>query len=339
MVTIYDVAKKTGYSITTVSRALNNYSDVSEKTKKVIVKTAEEMGYFPNSFARSLTMKKSFTLGVIFVEDLGVGMKHPFFSAVIEDFKRRVEKFGYDLIFINRYIGNEKKSYIDHAYYRGVDGIIVVCSNYDDPEVVKLIESPLPSVVLNVHTDKTNVVYSNNGHACELVMDHLFSLGHTKIAHIAGASDTFTGKERVNGYKLALDKYDIPFKDTYIVDGGYFSYEGGYEAMNRLLALDEVPTAVFASGDIMAMGAIKAIKDAGLTVPDDVSIVGFDDIELAKHITPSLTTIRQNTELIGKKAADLLINQINNKDEDYSAVMLPVELIVRESTQDITNKE
>lgn len=332
MVTIYDVAKKTGYSITTVSRALNNYSDVNEKTKKIIVKTAEEMGYFPNSFARSLTMKKSFTLGVIFVEDLGVGIKHPFFSAVIEGFKRRVEKFGYDLIFINRYIGKEKKSYIDHAYYRGVDGVIVVCSNYDDPEVVKLIESSLPSVVLNVHSDKTNVVYSNNNHACELVIDHLYSLGHRNIAHIAGASDTFTGKERLNGYKLALDKYGIPLNESYIVDGGYFSYEGGYEAMNQLLTLEDVPTAIFAAGDIMALGALKAIKEAGLSVPEDISIVGFDDIDLAQHITPSLTTIRQNTELMGKKAADLLLNQINHKDDDYSAVILPVELMVREST-------
>lgn len=335
MVTIYDVAKETGYSITTVSRALNNYPDVSDKTKKIILEAVDEMGYFPNSIARSLTMKKSFTLGVIFVEDLGVGMKHPFFSAVIEGFKQRAEKFGYDLVFINRFIGNEKKSYIDHAYYRGVDGIIVVCSNYSDPEVVKLIESPLPSVVLDVHSDKTNVIYSNNIYGCELVIDHLYSLGHKKIAHIAAAEDTFTGSERLKGYKLGLNKYGLPINEAYIVGGGYFSYEGGYHAMKSLLELDDVPTAVFASGDTMAIGAIKAIKDAGLTVPDDISIVGFDDIDLAQHITPALTTIRQNTELMGRRAADSLINQINDKDEDFSTVILPVELIVRDSTRSL----
>ncbi|WP_440897032.1 LacI family DNA-binding transcriptional regulator [Amphibacillus sp. Q70] len=337
MVTIYDVAKETGYSITTVSRALNNYPDVSDKTKKIILEAVDEMGYFPNSIARSLTMKKSFTLGVIFVEDLGVGMKHPFFSAVIEGFKQRAEKFGYDLVFINRFIGNEKKSYIDHAYYRGVDGIIVVCSNYSDPEVVKLIESPLPSVVLDVHSDKTNVIYSNNVYGCELVIDHLYSLGHKKIAHIAAAEDTFTGNERLKGYKLGMDKYGLPINEDYIVDGGYFSYEGGYHAMNNLLKLDDVPTAVFASGDTMAIGAIKAIKEAGLKVPDDISIVGFDDIDLAQHITPALTTIRQNTELMGKRAADLLIDQINDKDEDFSTVILSVDLIDRESTKSLTD--
>nr|WP_041808123.1 LacI family DNA-binding transcriptional regulator [Evansella cellulosilytica] len=336
MTTIYDVAKKTGFSITTVSRALNNYPDVNEKTKKKILEAVEEMGYFPNSIARSLTTKKSFTFGVIFVENLGVGIKHPFFSGVIEGFKIRAEKFGYDLIFLNRYIGNEEKSYIDHANYRGVDGIIVVCSNYEDPEVVKLIESPLPSVVIDIHSNKTNVIYSNNCYGGELVIDHLYSLGHRKIAHIAGFDDTYTGQERLKGYKLGLEKYSLGINESYIVNGGYFSYEGGYQAMNELLKLEELPTAVFVSGDSMAFGAIKAIKNAGLRVPDDISIVGFDDIELAQHITPALTTIRQDADLMGKKAADLLINHINNKEEGFSAVMLPVELIKRESTKKIS---
>ncbi|GAA4080961.1 LacI family DNA-binding transcriptional regulator [Amphibacillus indicireducens] len=337
MVTIYDVAKKTGFSITTVSRALNNYPDVSEKTKKLILEVADKMGYFPNSIARSLTMKKTFTLGVIFVEDLGIGMKHPFFSVVIEGFKQRAEKFGFDLVFINRFIGEDRKSYIDHAYYRGVDGVIVVCSHYDDPEVKKLIESPLPSVVLDVHSDQTNVIYSNNIYGCELAIDHLYSLGHQKIAHIAATDGSFTGKERLKGFGLALDKYGLTIDDSYIVNGGLFSYESGYNAMNRLLKLDDVPTAVFASSDTMAIGAIKAIKDAGLSAPDDISVVGFDDIELAQHITPGLTTIRQNAELMGRKAADLLINQINDEDEDFSTILLPVELIIRDSTKDITN--
>lgn len=337
MVTIYDVAKETGFSITTVSRALNNYPDVSDKTKNIILQAVDKMGYFPNSIARSLTMKKSFTLGVIFVEDLGIGMKHPFFSVVFEGFKKRAERFGYDLVFINRYIGNEKKSYIDHAYYRGVDGIIVICSNYNDPEVIKLIESSLPSVVLDVHSDKTNVIYSNNIFGCELVIDHLYSLGHRKIALIAATDNTFTGSERTKGYKLGLDKYHIPINEEYIVNGGYFSYEGGYEATKKLLKLNDAPTAIFASGDIMALGAIKAIADEGLVVPDDISIVGFDDINLAQHISPALTTVRQDAELMGKRAADLLINQINDKEADLSTVVLPVELIVRSSTKSLND--
>lgn len=333
MVTIYDVAKESGFSITTVSRALNNYPDVSKKTKKLILETADKMGYFPNSIARSLTMKKSFTLGVIFVEDLGIGMNHPFFSVVIEGFKRRAEKFGFDLVFINRFIGKEEKSYIDHAYYRGVDGIVVVCSDYGTPEVVKLIESPLPSVVLDIYSDQTNVIYSNNAYGCELVIDHLYSLGHRKIAYIATEEGSFASKERLKGYKFAIDKNGLPINDAYIVSGGHFSYEAGYHAMNELIALDDPPTAVFASSDTLAIGAIKAMKNAKIKVPDDISIVGFDDIELADHITPGLTTIRQNMELMGRRAADLLINQINgNTDGEYSTIVLPVELIVRDST-------
>ncbi|BAM48248.1 LacI family transcriptional regulator [Amphibacillus xylanus NBRC 15112] len=337
--TIYDLARKTGYSITTVSRALNNNPGVSEKTKKLIIEEANRIGYYPNSIARSLTMKKSFTLGVIFTEDLGLGMKHPFFSAVIEGFKERAEKFGFDLVFLNRYIGNEKKSYIDHAYYRGVDGVIIVCSDFDDPEVLKLIESDLPNVVLDVYSHKTNVIYSNNLYGSELVIEHLYSLGHRKIAHIAETAGSFAGKERIKGYKLALDKYGIPINESYIESGSHFSYESGYTAMKKLLSLDDIPTAVFASSDTVAVGAIKAIRDAGLSVPDDISIVGFDDIELAQHITPALTTVCQNKELMGRRAADVLINQINQKDDEYTgeytAVVLPVELIVRESTKSI----
>lgn len=340
MVTIYDLAEKTGFSITTVSRALNNNKGVSEKTRKLIIEEAANMGYYPNSIARSLTMKKSFTIGVIFTEDVVLGMNHPFFSVVIEGFKHRAERFGYDLIFQTRYIGKEKKSYVDHAYYRGVDGVIVVCFDYTDPEVLKLIESPIPSVILDMYTDKANVLYSNNVYGCELAIEHLHSLGHTEIAHIADDSGSFAGKERIKGCKLAADKFGVSITDSFGDGDEPFSIERGYSAMEKLLAQDNVPTAVFASSDTMALGAIKAIRDAGLSVPKDISMVGFDDIELAQHITPALTTIRQNKELMGRRAADILINQMNQEEDqeefnDYTAVVLPVELVIRESTQRI----
>jgi DNA-binding LacI/PurR family transcriptional regulator len=333
--TIYDIAKKTGFSITTVSRALNNYPDVSAKTKKLILEAVEEMDYYPNSIARSLTTKKSWTLGVIFIEDLGVGIKHPFFSAVIQSFKQRVESFGYDIIFLSQNVGSEKKSYLDHALHRGVDGIIVVCSNYDNPEVQNLMESNIPSVVIDLHSNKSSVVYSDSFSGSEIAINHLYSLGHRKIAHISGHTKTFAGTERLRGFVEAVDKLNLNIPSSYIVEGGFFSYEDGYDAMKVLLELKERPTAVFVAGDLMALGAISAIKEAGLNVPDDISIVGFDDIEIAKYTTPKLTTVRQDTDLIGESAAKVLLNQINDNNKVYSAVTVPVELINRESTKEI----
>ncbi|MFN7252655.1 MAG: LacI family DNA-binding transcriptional regulator [Anaerobacillus sp.] len=335
MATIYDIAKKTGFSITTVSRALNNYPDVSAKTKKLILDAVEEMDYYPNSIARSLTTKKSWTLGVIFIEDLGVGIKHPFFSAVIQSFKQRVESFGYDIIFLSQNVGSEKKSYLDHALHRGVDGIIVVCSNYDNPEVQNLMESNIPSVVIDLHSNKSSVVYSDSFSGSEIAINHLYSLGHRKIAHISGHTKTFAGTERLRGFVEAVDKLNLNIPSSYIVEGGFFSYEDGYDAMKVLLELKDRPTAVFVAGDLMALGAISAIKEVGLNVPDDISIVGFDDIEIAKYTTPKLTTVRQDTDLIGENAAKVLLNQINDNNKVYSAVTVPVELINRESTKEI----
>jgi len=184
MTTIYDIAKQTGVSITTVSKALNNYPDVGVKTKAKILAAVEEMGYYPNSSARTLTTKKSWTLGVIFIEDLGVGIKHPFFSAVIQSFKQEVEKLGYDLIFLSKNIGQEHKSYLDHAIHRGVDGVVIVSSVKDDLEVLKLIDSKIPTVVIDLHSNKSSVVYSDNFSGSELAVEHLVELGHQKIAHI-----------------------------------------------------------------------------------------------------------------------------------------------------------
>ncbi|GGF36185.1 LacI family transcriptional regulator [Halobacillus andaensis] len=337
MTTIYDIAKKTGFSITTVSRALNNYTDVSKTTKKIILDAVTEMGYYPNSSARSLTTKKSWTLGVIFVEDLGIGMKHPFFSAVIESFKQNAEAQGYDIIFLSRNVGGEEKSYLDHASHRGVDGIIIMCSDHKDKEVQQLIESPFPTVVVDLHSDQSSVVYSDNFRGSMLAVDHLVELGHRNIAHIKGHDTTYAGLERLRGFRAAMEKHSLSIPSSYIVDGGFFSVDGGYLAMKELLQLNEHrPTAVFVAGDNMALGALKACKESGITVPDDLSIVGFDDIEVGQHITPTLTTIHQDTDLIGKKASEVLIQQINTRSNEYAAVTIPVKLIVRESTKAIS---
>ncbi|MEB1805901.1 MAG: LacI family transcriptional regulator [Bacillaceae bacterium] len=335
MATIYDIAKKTGYSISTVSKVLNNYSDVGEKAKKIINEAVEELGYFPSSSARTLSTKKSWTIGVVFVEDSGIGMEHPFFNAVIESFKKSAEKEGYDLLFASKNIGNEPKSYLDHFRYRGVDGVVVVCSKMNSPDVERLMESDIPSVVIDLDMRGASAVYSDNIHGSELAVDYLYSLGHKKIAHISGSKKLYVGEQRLKGFQSAMKKIGLLIPKEYIVDGGVFTYDGGKEAMEKLLKLEDKPTAVYVAGDLMAIGAITAIQEAGLKVPDDISIIGFDDIQIGRYMTPGLTTIKQDTTLIGKTAASLLIEQINSKEKQFMSIKIPVRLIERTSCRPI----
>ncbi|SFG21380.1 transcriptional regulator, LacI family [Halobacillus alkaliphilus] len=339
MVTIYDIAKKTGYSVTTVSKALNNYADVSQKARKTILDAVEEMGYLPNSHARTLTTKKSWTIGVIFIESLGIGMKHPFFSSVIESFRKNVEIFGYDLLFASRMINNQKKSYLEQFKYRGVDGVVIVSSLFNDKQVKELMESTIPTVVIDLHSSESAVVKSDNFDGSYKAVDYLYSLGHRTMAHIAGHATTFAGQERLNGFLTSTKSLGLDIQDEYIVNGDYFSREGGYEAMKKLLALPHLPTAVYAAGDELAIGAMKAIKDAGYSVPEDFSIIGFDDIDIAQFVNPPLTTIRQNTEALGKEAAELLLRQINSRQKMNDSIVVPVELVIRDSCKALVQTE
>ncbi|WP_064094281.1 LacI family DNA-binding transcriptional regulator [Rossellomorea aquimaris] len=331
MVTIYDLARKTGFSSTTVSKALNNYTDVSEKTKKKILQAAADLGYLPNAHAQSLSTKKSWTIGVMFSEANEVGMKHPFFSAIIESFRKNAEREGYDLIFASRNLRNRDTSYLEHFLYRAVDGIVVICSDPHDPQVQDMINSSVPIVVIDMNNQNCSVVYSDNIEGGNLAVNYLHTLGHTKIAHIAGDSMIDAGAERIKGYSQAMKGLNLPIPQEYIVEAGMFSIQEGKEAMKKLLTLKDKPTAVFVAGDHMAIGAIEAIKEQGLRVPEDISIVGYDDIEMSSYITPKLTTIRQDTDLIGTKAAKLLMHQILQKQKVKITEVVPVELMIRES--------
>lgn len=331
MANIYDVAKKSGYSITTVSKALNNYPDISDKARKKVLAVCKELGYMPNSSARTLSTKKSWTIGVVFSEKLGLGLTHPFFSHIIESFKNVIEEKGYDLLFISREIGSSIYSYLEHCSHRNVDGVIVVHTNFCEPEVQEILSSDLPSVVIDNTDAATIKVTSDNEEGVELAISHLTSLGHTRIAHITGNDESYASTVREETFVKAMTQHGLEIPQGYIQSGGYFSLEGGYKAMEELLKQKPLPTAVFASGDYMAIGAISAIKDAGLSVPEDISIIGFDDVEVAKLVSPSLTTIRQDTEAIGEMAAIRLLSKINGEEGNVHE-SIPVSLIERHST-------
>lgn len=329
MVTIYDIAKHSGYSIATVSKALNN-KNVSEKARLKIMDAVDELHYTPNSSARTLATNKSWMFGIVFDENLGFGLAHPFFSQVIEGFKKHVELYNYDLLFVSRHMGLQQETY-KHLLHRGVDGIAVIQSFGDDE--LRKSNLSIPTVYIDRPTNEPGSVYSDNRTGSRLAVNHLVDNGHTKIAHIMGDQTTYAGIERATGFRDSMKAKGLEVREDYMVSGGYYSQAGGREAMIRLLALEDKPTAVFAAGDEMAIAAIRVIKESGLRVPEDISVIGFDDIKLAQHIDPPLTTVRQDKELIGQQAAIMLLDKINNKEDMTNDVkkMVPVSLVKRQS--------
>lgn len=334
MITIYDIAKLTGFSPTTVSKVFNDYPDVSLKTRRKILEAAEQLGYLPNANARSLTTKRSWTIGVLYNESSGAGMLHPYFSGVIEGFKKVATSRGYDLMFISKDIGGKKSGYLEHCKIRGVDGVVSILPDYSDPDFTELLSSDVPMVLLDQKSELKGTVYSDNLDGSVTAVRYLYELGHRKIGHIGGGN-TFAGLQRMQGYLQAMQELGLPVCEEHIIQASDdYTIESGQIAMQQLLQGDHCPTAVFAAGDNLAIGAMQSLKQRGLSVPGDMSIIGFDDIAMAGFLTPALTTIRQNTHALGNKAADMLIYTIEG-GATISSEVIPVELVVRDSCRTI----
>lgn len=332
MVKINDIANATGYSKTTVSKALNNYSDISQKAKDIIVATAKEMDYIPNAQARGLVMKRSFIIGVILDEMLNLGLAHPFFAGIIQSFRASVESRGYSMVMIAKQIGNSNvRSYYDHCKQLNVDGVFVLCSSVSDPNIQELVNSNIPTVFLDNPGEKSHCILSNHYQGAVEAIDYLVQMKHIKIAHIFGNELTFAGAERKRGYYDALKKHKIPIRDDYVLSGGYFSFKYGKKAMAELLDLKDPPTAVFVAGDVMALGAIQACYEKRIQVPEDISIIGFDNVSFLDWITPSLTTVDQDFVKLGEACCDVLIRAIANKKLPIIHQVIPTSIVERKS--------
>jgi len=327
MVDIRDIAKMAGVSTATVSKVLNNYSEVSEATKIRILKLVEEVGYIPNSSARALSTKRSWLIGIVYSEHLHIGLEHNYFSGVLEAFKREVEALGYDVVFIS----GKDIGYLKRCQVRNVDGVFVVTADITDGGLRALLDSDIKCVTTDVPYKSIPLVYSDNRQGSLLAVRHLVELGHRRIAHIAGPLSSIAGQERLDGYRQGLAEAGLPFDESLVVEAAEYDAKSGYDCMNRLLALPQAPTAVFVVCDLSALGVVRCISEHNLVVGKDISVVGFDDIELAAHVHPALTTLRQNRKVIGKILAETLIKRMNNETVDEKTV-IPTKLIVRDST-------
>jgi DNA-binding LacI/PurR family transcriptional regulator len=314
MSNIKDIAAKCGLSISTVSKALNRYSDVSDVTRARVLKAAEESGYCPNSLARALKTNRTYNLGVLFADESNSGLTQDYFAAVLNGFKEEAESHSYDITFINHNMnvgGNHPMTYLEHCKYRNVDGICIACVDFTQPEVLDLIGGSLPVVTIDHLFNNHISINSNNVVGMHDLVSYIYRMGHRKIAYVHGKKSAVT-EQRVTSFCRTLMELGVEVPSEYLVLSAYHDTLTTRECVRRLLELPDRPTCIIMPDDYAALGGIEAIEAAGLRIPEDISIAGYDGIALSQVIKPRLTTLRQDTDRMGCEAARRLIELIEN---------------------------
>ncbi len=330
-ITIRDIARAIGVNPSTVSRALNPATKhlITNEVIDKISKTADEMGYFPNRMAAALVQKRSHIIGML-VPDV----TNPLFPPIIRGLEDSLEKEGYTLITVN---SDNMEEFEKTAFRRlrelAVDGCVMASALRKDEVVDDCLRLDIPLVLVNRTTDRhdVNAVVNDDEVGVEFSLDHLIDLGHSKIAHITGPLNTSTGYLRQRKFKSYMKEKKLANNMVEIASS--FTEKAGYDAMNKLFAKYKEFTAVLAGNDLLALGCLDAMKEAGLSCPEDISIIGYNDIPLMDRIKPALTTVSISQYRIGQRAAEILLNQINGKDYEIVMTRLKPKLVVRDSTR------
>ena len=310
-VTIKDVARSCGLSISTVSKVFNGYPDISEVTRRQVMEAAHEIGYRPNALARALKTNRSYNLGVLFVDENISGLMHPFFAAVLNAFKAEAETWGYDITFINHNIGTMEMTYLEHCRYRNVDGVCLACVDFYSAEVAELVNSDIPCVTIDHMFNNRISVMSDNFRGMDALVRHVISRGHRKIALIHGEKTSVT-VNRLTGFHRACEELGVRIPEKWIREGVFHDPSSCYIITKEILSAGERPTCIFFPDDYSYIGGYNAIQEAGLRIPEDISVVGYDGIPLSRIVSPVLTTWRQNTGGLGRTAARALIDLIEH---------------------------
>jgi len=333
-VTLKDLAAKLGLSITTVSRALTGYSDVAEATRQRVLQAAEEMGYVPDVTARRLQKGRTDTIGFV-IPTHGPRFSDPFFSELLAGIGNEAARANFDLLVSTRPpdTQEERAVYRRMAEGRLVDGLLVVRTRVKDDRIAYLSELGFPFVAFGRSDLNLDFCYvdENGFRGMELVGQHLIELGHRRLAYISAPDNLMFYADRRAGFESALQRHGLSLPPQYSVVSD-LTQHGGVAAMNQLLDLSPPPTAVAAFNDLMALGAISAAQKRGLVVGKDVAITGFDDIPLAEHSHPSLTTVHQPVYVIGCRICNMLIQLVQGDELKERHVLLQPQLVVRASS-------
>lgn len=339
-----EIAKIAGVSRSTVSRVINNYSNVPPNTKEKVLKVIREYNYVPHASARMLRGKKSKTIGLVIVDFKKSSEIHkiydnvyfgPFTTAVID----YADKKGYNVLVTTVYKISDYKKVREIFYSKTISGAIFIGVKNDDPDIKRLIDEKFKVAIVDQEIkdddegfNKSIIVNMDNVGGAYEATKYLIDLGHRKIAHITGDMDKYSGFARVDGYKRALKDAGIPFDAHFVVKGNFIE-ESGYNAIYKLFKKVK-PTAIFASNDQMAIGAMQALEEKGYSVPDDISIIGFDDISLSRYLKPALTTMNVSLSQMAELCVENLIKSIEEETEITAKFFVRPKLIVRETCKE-----
>ncbi|AGQ33483.1 Ribose operon repressor [Serratia liquefaciens] len=329
MATMKDVARLAGVSTSTVSHVINNNRFVSDSVRAKIMAAIEQLNYAPSALARSLKLNQTRTIGMLVTSS-----NNPFYAEVVRGVERSCYERGYSLILCNTEEDAARMNRnMETLLQKRVDGLLLMCTENHRPSQDALSRYPsLPIVMMDwaPFEGANDIIQDNSLLGGEMATDHLIARGYRKIACIAGPQDKTTARHRLEGYRSAMQRAGLAILPGYEVHCD-FEFEGGVIAMKQLLALAEPPHAVFAGNDAVAVGAYQALYQAGLSVPQDMAVMGYDDIELAKYLAPPLSTIHQPKDSLGELAIDALINRLQNPEREAQVLVLTPELVERAS--------
>lgn len=334
MATIKDVAEKAGVAVSTASYALNGRTEkVSKETEAKILEAARELNYRPNAIARSLVRQKTDTIGLFLLLD-HVDINQPYVVELIMGIMDVSRQNGYDIVLFSN-VEVEETSYIERCKERSVDGAIVFGMYNDDPHLPELKESEIPivSIQVPVRGKKTTYITSDHQKGAYKAVNYLLTKGHQNIVLVNGDLQMTVAQQRLAGYKDAYREAGLEFDEQWILHGD-FEREAAYQKMKGFLAQGEEFTAVFAAANLIALGVMDALKEEGIDVPDQVSVICFDDISLPAHLAPQLTAVSEKTTQIGEQAIDMLVQMIDGAQE-LPPTFLEYQLIERGSVKEI----
>jgi LacI family repressor for deo operon, udp, cdd, tsx, nupC, and nupG len=328
-VTMKDVAARAGVSIKTVSRVVNNQGEVSDETRQRVQRAIEDLDYKPNIVARSLITGKTNTIALIVAE-----IETPFLLRVQKGIEPVARKHNYNAILFSVSDTEDEVKGLEMIRQQRVDGVILnsISLQQDNSHILDFCRTGIPLVAVNRYglaNSVCQIIWDDETASTEAVL-HLVRLGHRRIAHIGGPLDRHSSHCRLRGYKRGLEQAGLPCPDRYIIHGDYL-YPSGYKATLSLLEMDPYPTAIFVANDVMAVACLAAVQRSGRCVPDDVAIIGVGDEIFTRYTTPTLTTISIPTTEAGRRAAEMLLAQINSESLSETKAILPALLTVRES--------
>lgn len=331
MPTLVEIAKHAGVSRSTVSRVMNEHPSVDSETRARVLSVAEKLNYSPNAAARSLAAGRTQILGLAIPTGVSTLFTDPYFPLLIQGITSACNAHNHSVMLWLAEPEHERRTIRQILQGGLIDGVILASALMDDPLLEALLKRGLPFVVIGRHPSEDPVSYVDvdNRSGVREAVSYLLRLGYKKVATITGPKNMIAGSDRLEGYLDALRERRIVVDPDLIVEGS-FQEEGGYVGMQQLLPHE--PDAVFIASDAMALGAMRALRDAGKSVPEDVAIVGFDDLPIAAHTDPPLTTIRQMIPRLGSTAAETLIDLIARPGAQARRIVLPTELVIRASS-------